>query len=397
MSVHVTRRLNTPLEPPAESSRLSRARVVLAALAVGALIASGVALGSNRLDTAYQWIVTADDSETELEVDADPDHDGLPTAVERAGVMTEAGDTFVTDPTVADTDDDGLSDGEEAGTLVTTSSTSPVYRGISDPLAKDTDDDGVPDGDEYFLGTNPHSVDTDDDGLADEQELDFGSDPLAGNPDDDAYSDEEERERGSAPMAYDESGWRAHVGTALAVLKVALSAADKVSGGGKLQAAGAAIRAAKAAGVAAPIIWNALRDWDWSDVSADELRDEVFGDEIDELGEALEGGQSDYVAYVARKPDGALAYVGITDDFKQLSANHGGLSTLSVVGEPGPMPLGQARAVAEAVVAGAHARMETTDLANTRHVIHPADDLYAPAIKWGSEQLELAGFEWTVG
>ena len=93
-------------------------------------------------------------------------------------------------------------------------------------------------------------------------------------------------------------------------------------------------------------------------------------------------------------PDGGLAYVGITDDFKKLTANHGGLSDLSVVGEPEPMPLGQARAIAEAVIKGAYDRMDGGDLANARHVIDPANNLYTPAMTWGNEQLERAGFEW---
>ena len=58
------------------------------------------------------------------------------------------------------------------------------------------------------------------------------------------------------------------------------------------------------------------------------------------------------------------------------------------------MPLGQARAVAEAVVAGAYDRMDGSDLANTRHVIDPANNLYAPAIRWGSEQLKRTDFQW---
>lgn len=355
---------------------------------VGALVVAGAALGTDRLNSAYLWVARADDSNT------DSDADGLPTGVERSGITTEAGDTYVTDPNVADSDGDGLTDGEEVGSLTTKGDTSPVYRGIANPRLKDTDGDGVGDGDEYFLGTDPRSADTDDDGLLDEEELDFGSDPLVENPDGDAYSDEEERERGSAPMAYDESGWRATLSTSLSALTVALFAADKFSGGGKLASAAKAIGVAKAAGVAAPAIWNALRKWDWSDIGADELRDEVFGDDMDKLGETLEGGRSDYTAFVGRAPDGALSYVGITDDFKQLTENHGGLIALTVVGGLEPLPLGQARAVAEAVIKGAHDRMDVSDLRNTRHVINPANYLYAPAVSWGGEQLERTSFEW---
>lgn len=349
---------------------------------VGTLIAAVALLGGHR------WNAQVDKTDT------DSDRDGLSAAVEESGATTESGDTFVTDPSEADSDSDGLTDGEEAGALVTSGDTSPVYRGISDPGMKDTDNDGVGDGDEYFLGTDPRSEDTDGDGLLDDEELEFGSDPVVDNADEDAYSDEEERERGSAPMAYDQSGWRARVGTAMTILKVALSAADKLSGGGKLQAAAKAVDVAKAAGIAAPLIWNALRHWDWSEIEAGELRDGVFGNDMDELGEVLDGGQSDYVAYVARSPEGALAYVGITDDFERLTANHGGLNVLTVVGGSEPMPLDQARAVAEAVIKGSQDGMDDNHLANARHVVDPANNLYAPAIRWGSEQLERTGFAW---
>jgi hypothetical protein len=56
-----------------------------------------------------------------------------------------------TDPTKADTDDDGLSDAVETntGTFVSAANTG------TDPLVADTDGDGVPDGAEVTLGLNP--------------------------------------------------------------------------------------------------------------------------------------------------------------------------------------------------------------------------------------------------
>lgn len=348
----------------------------------------GLALGTDRIDSAYTWLVQAEHPDTDL------DRDGLRDAIEQAGVATEAGDTYVTDPKDADSDGDGLTDGEEVGQLVTESDTNPVYRGVSDPGVADTDSDGVGDGDEYFLGTDPRSDDSDGDGMVDDDELVYGSDPLVDNADEDDYSDEEERERGSTPMAYDKSGWRARFNTALNVLKIALAAADKLTGGWKIEAAAKAVAAAKVAGIAAPVIWNALRNWDWSDVDLRGLRDEVFGDDIDKLGEVLEGGESAYVPYVGRAPDGTLAYVGVTDDFEQLSANHGGVNTLSVVGRSEPKPLNQARAIAEAVIKGAYDRMDGSDLANRRHAIDPASPLYAPATTWGDKQLDHIGFDW---
>jgi hypothetical protein len=340
------------------------------------------------LDVVPSWSSPAED------VDPDADRDGLRASVEESGFTTEGGDTFVTDAEASDSDGDGLTDGEEAGALVSADGEEPVYRGISDPGNGDTDDDGVQDGDEYFLGTDPWSEDTDGDGLLDQDELTFGSDPLEDNPDGDDYSDEEERERGSSPMEHDESGWKSAVGWALKGLRMGLSAADKLTGGGKIGAAAKAMKAAKAAGVAAPVIWNAVKDWDWSELEMADLRDAIYEDDMDELGETLEGGQSAYIPFVGRRPDGTLAYAGVTDDFDQLTASHGGLVTLSSIGDPEPMPLGQARAVAEAVIKVSHDRMDGADLANTRHVIDPAHHLYAPATAWGTYQLETANFEW---
>ncbi len=64
-----------------------------------------------------------------------------------------------TNPLVADSDYDGLSDGDEEN----------VYG--TDPLNPDTDGDGLSDGDEIALGLNPLVSDTDGDGVPDDEEL----------------------------------------------------------------------------------------------------------------------------------------------------------------------------------------------------------------------------------
>lgn len=63
-----------------------------------------------------------------------------------------------TDPLTADSDHDGLSDGDEVNTYGT------------DPLKSDTDGDGLSDGDEIALGLNPLVIDTDGDGIPDNEE-----------------------------------------------------------------------------------------------------------------------------------------------------------------------------------------------------------------------------------
>lgn len=95
--------------------------------------------------------------------DDDPDSDGLNNLAE-----LDAG----TDPTVADTDGDGINDGSETDT---------------DPTVADTDKDGLNDGDELAAGTDPNNRDTDNDGLGDGFEVIKGTDPLVadgggGNP-----------------------------------------------------------------------------------------------------------------------------------------------------------------------------------------------------------------------
>ena len=82
--------------------------------------------------------------------DFDADGDGLTDAYERLGSLT--------DPMSADTDGDGLADGEELSVG-------------ADPANPDTDDDGVCDGDEVTAGASPTSADTDGDGLSDCEEL----------------------------------------------------------------------------------------------------------------------------------------------------------------------------------------------------------------------------------
>lgn len=64
-----------------------------------------------------------------------------------------------TDPLVADSDFDGLSDGDETD----------VYG--TDPLNADTDGDGLSDGDKVALGLDPLSTDTDGDSITDNEEV----------------------------------------------------------------------------------------------------------------------------------------------------------------------------------------------------------------------------------
>jgi hypothetical protein len=105
--------------------------------------------------------------------DADSDDDGLTDGQEV--------DVYGTDPLDPDSDDDGLTDGEE------------VALG-TDPLDPDSDDDGLTDGEEVALGTDPLDPDSDDDGLTDGLEVSLGLDPLDPDTDDDGIPDGQDTE-----------------------------------------------------------------------------------------------------------------------------------------------------------------------------------------------------------
>jgi LmbE family N-acetylglucosaminyl deacetylase/regulation of enolase protein 1 (concanavalin A-like superfamily) len=95
-------------------------------------------------------------------VDADDDGDGLANTVEIG---------LGTDPQLADTDSDGLSDGQE------------VNQYLTDPLVADTDGDGMPDGYEVANGLLPTiadgSGDSDGDGISNVNEYLAGTNPQA--------------------------------------------------------------------------------------------------------------------------------------------------------------------------------------------------------------------------
>jgi hypothetical protein len=103
---------------------------------------------------------------------ADTDNDGLSDRDEV--------DTYRTNPLDPDTDKDGLLDGAEIQTYTT------------DPLLPDSDGDGLIDGDEITRQTNPRNRDSDNDGVADGDEVRLGIDPRKADTDDDRLLDSQE-------------------------------------------------------------------------------------------------------------------------------------------------------------------------------------------------------------
>ncbi len=103
-----------------------------------------------------------------------------------------------THPRKTDTDEDGLSDSEEALVLHT------------NPLLPDTDGDTVPDGAEISMGTNPLLADTDGDGMPDGWEVYYELNPLVDDTsldfDNDGLSNHSEFVLGTNPAEADSDG-----------------------------------------------------------------------------------------------------------------------------------------------------------------------------------------------
>ena len=123
--------------------------------------------------------------------DPDTDDDGLSDGREVIELRSN--------PLVADTDGDGLPDGFE------------VANGFNllDPAdgAADSDGDGLSNAREFTLGTGLRDADSDDDGLNDGNEVDVvGSDPLDADTDDDGLGDFFEVANGFDPLTAGEEG-----------------------------------------------------------------------------------------------------------------------------------------------------------------------------------------------
>lgn len=121
----------------------------------------------------------------------DSDGDGLPDILE---------EVYGTDPLIADTDGDGLTDGQE----VFLTNTDPlVANSFDDNLSDadaDCDEDGLSNIEEIIAGTEPLIADTDGDGLTDWEEIHiYNTDPLNPDTDGDTILDGDEIEIGLDP------------------------------------------------------------------------------------------------------------------------------------------------------------------------------------------------------
>ncbi len=140
--------------------------------------------------------------------DRDTDGDGIADGLEDrngdgvVGAPNPAGQE--TDPKSADTDNDALRDGDEDRNR-----NGRLDAGETDPRVadRDSDGDGLSDQQEALLGTNPNEADTDADGIDDGDEVnDTTTDPTDADSDDDLLTDGIELNNGTNPLNPDSDG-----------------------------------------------------------------------------------------------------------------------------------------------------------------------------------------------
>lgn len=156
------------------------------ALAAGAMLFCLMLVFSFRnIPTTASATQTAAFNQTQAALTGEQDTDG-------DGLNDREENERGTDPNVADSDGDGLLDGDEVKTHQT------------DPLLADTDADGLPDGQEVQqTNTDPRNPDTDADLLNDGEEIRLGTDPRIPDTDQDGLTDGVEASLGTDPRQQD--------------------------------------------------------------------------------------------------------------------------------------------------------------------------------------------------
>ena len=155
-----------------------------------------------------------------MDMTKDEDADDVPDYIEESlGTDTDSKDTDAdglsdyleiyvtgTDPIYADTDKNGVADGDEDGDGDGLTNLEEVAYG-TDPAAEDTDGDSLTDYEEiHVYGTNPLSADTDQDGAEDGTEVSLGTDPLTADESFEAYAEAGDTDTVKASVAVELSG-----------------------------------------------------------------------------------------------------------------------------------------------------------------------------------------------
>jgi hypothetical protein len=119
-------------------------------------------------------------------VDLDTDHDGIGDSndpdIDGDSLTVPQESILGTSPKKADTDGDGVNDNIDAFPLNKTEWRDTNKNGVGDNKDPDIDGDGVSNKEENLTyGTNPFAVDSDEDGISDGQEIKDGTNPNKAN------------------------------------------------------------------------------------------------------------------------------------------------------------------------------------------------------------------------
>lgn len=167
----------------------------------------GTVWGNNIIDKIEAAEESDSDDTTETpddgdDYDSDDDDFDIPlTDSDNDGVIDAVEELIGTDPTKTDTDGDGLSDYTEIYETLTDPLTPDTDENGTPDGDEDSDGDGLTNLEEQKLGTRADLADTDNDGLSDGEEVNkYHTDPLNPDTDGDGISDADEILLGLDPL-----------------------------------------------------------------------------------------------------------------------------------------------------------------------------------------------------
>jgi hypothetical protein len=181
--------------------------VEISAVELELTTSSGVSLDDWESPLTSDWVTSLSDADNVITFGATKFPAGEVQEVVTLYVATTgAGESLVSALTILDED-------EFEQTLNITLGTS-----------ADSDEDGLTDAEEAELGTDPNNADSDGDGLADGIEVGLGSNPLLSDTDGDGYTDSEEQAEGTSLI--DANDLPSEGGLPLYIFKAAIDAAN---------------------------------------------------------------------------------------------------------------------------------------------------------------------------
>jgi hypothetical protein len=179
--------------------------VEISAVELELTTSSGVSLDDWESPLTSDWVTSLSDADNVITFGATKFPAGEVQEVVTLYVATTgAGESLVSALTILDED-------EFEQTLNITLGTS-----------ADSDEDGLTDAEEAELGTDPNNADSDGDGLADGVEVELGTSPTTADTDGDGYTDAEEQAEGTSPIDGDDAPL---AGSSILIFKAAIDAA----------------------------------------------------------------------------------------------------------------------------------------------------------------------------